>query len=182
MTEQKHTLPAWNNEKDVARLVDEIFAKQERIHRAFLNFGAEATAGDEFDELIDKFNKAEAAAIKAAERGNVALLAKLLLDENWQWLRPETRELMSEVMLDKWRPVGRPKMTIAERWRNNAIHRAAAEFNLLKRELAKSYPEIDRAEVYERALNIVVKRTGVSSERLRRYLKRSKNDPHRINH
>jgi hypothetical protein len=181
----KHPLPKWNNEQGVARLADEILAKDERIRQAFLDFvndSAWADNADEFDKLIDKFNKAEAAAVEAAERGNVALLAKLLLDENWQWLRLETREFMSEVMLGKHRSVGHPKMTPEERRAATATHRAAAEFNLLKSQLAKLYPEIARAAVRERASNIATKRTGVSPRTLENYVRRSKKAPHRINH
>jgi hypothetical protein len=177
MTERKRTLPDWDDERGVARLADELIAKLERHARAFLDYGASAIAADEFA----KFEHAEATAVKAALRGDVAPLARLLLDENWQWLQPETRKLMSEILLGKRiRSVGHPKMTAEERRATNPIHRAADEANILKSRLQKLYPGIARAAVRERAMEIVAKRTGVSLEALRRQLRRSSKDPHRI--
>jgi hypothetical protein len=176
MTEQKRTLPDWKNERGVARRCDEILAEFERGSQAFLHYGVSRIAADEFA----KFKDAEAAAVEAAKRGDVALLAKLLLDENWQWLHPETRKFMSEIMLGKHQGVGRPKMSPEARWEKTPTHRAAAEFKLLNRELAKSYPGIPRAAVRERALSIATKRTGVLPETLRNYLDRSKKDRRRI--
>jgi hypothetical protein len=176
MTERKRTLPKWDDEMSVARLADEIIADAERISRIYTELGARY-AEDEFDE----FRYAEEDVVKAALRGDVASLAKLLLDENWQWLQPETRKLMRDVMLGKpIRSVGRPKKTAEERSARTPIHRAAADANCLKSRLRELYPAIPRAAVRERAMEIAAKRTGVSLEALRRQLRRSSKDPHRI--
>jgi hypothetical protein len=192
MTERKRTLPNWDDERAVARLADEIIADAERSWRIWTLAVSELStrrAGDEFDE----FRYAEKDAVKAALRGDVAPLAKLLLDENWQRLQPETRKVMSEIMLGKRRRKlmsevmlgkrqstgrsGRPEMTSEERMAANPIHRAEANADVLKSRLRKLYPGIARAAVRERAMEIVAKRTGVSLEALRRQLNRSRKDP-----
>jgi DNA-binding phage protein len=182
MTERKRTLPNWDDERAVARLADEIIADAERSWRIWTLAVSELStrrAGDEFDE----FRYAEKDAVKAALRGDVAPLAKLLLDENWQRLQPETRKVMSEIMLGKRQSTGRsgrPEMTSEERMAANPIHRAEANADVLKSRLRKLYPGIARAAVRERAMEIVAKRTGVSLEALRRQLNRSRKDLHRI--
>jgi hypothetical protein len=177
MTEQKRTLPDWGDEKGVAKLADEIIADAERSWRIWTELSTRR-AGDEFDKF--RFRYAEKDLVKAALRGDVAPLAKLLLDENWQWLQPETRKVMSEVMLGKRLRVGRPAMTSEERAATTPIHRAEYEALILKSRLPKLYPGIPRAAVRERAMEIAVKRTGVSLEALRRQLNRSRKDSHRI--
>jgi hypothetical protein len=176
----KHTLPKWNDEKGVARLANEILAELES--NPFLDFANNVWARDADD--FDKFERAEAVAVEAAKRKrkNAALLAKLLQDEHWDWMQPATRQLIAEILLGKRYKVGTPKKTAEERRRMTPTHRAAAEFNLLKRGLAKSYPEIDRAAVRERALNIAAKRTGVSPRTLENYVDRPKKDRRRISH
>jgi hypothetical protein len=168
------TPPKWNDEKGVAKLADEIIAD------------AEADA-ERISRILTRsvpppgklrFRFAETDAVNAGLRGDVAPLAKLLLDENWQWLDPETRKVMSEAMLGK--SAGRPKMTSEKRATTTPIHRAEDEALTLKSRLPEFYPGIPRAAVRERAMEIAAKRTGVPLEALRRQLNRSRKDPHRI--
>ena len=175
----KRTLPDWDDEKGVAKLADEILADE---HRSRWIWNDAITRGPPGDE----FRYAERVAVGAAERGDVAPLAELLLDEkNWQRLQPETRKLVTEVMLGKHRSgkrlsVGRPRMTTKGRAARNPIHRAEDAALTLKSRLQQVYPGIARAAVRKRAMEIAAQRTGVSLEALRRQLKRSSNDPHRI--
>jgi hypothetical protein len=168
------TLPKWNDEKGVAKLADEIIADAEAHAERISRFLTRIVPPP--GKL--RFEFAETDAVKAALRGDVAPLAKLLLDENWQWLDPDTRKVMSEAMLGK--SAGRPKMTSEKRAATTPIHRAEYEALILQSRLPKVYPEIPRAAVRERAKEIAAKRTGVPLEALRRQLNRSSKDPHRI--
>jgi hypothetical protein len=177
MTERKRTLPKWSDEMGVARLAGEIIADEERRWRIWTELSPRG-AGDEFAK--SKFKHAEVIAVKAASRGDVAPLAKLLLDGNWQWLQPETRKAMGEVMLGKRRSTGRsgrPEMTSEERMATNPIHRAEANADVLKSRLRKDPHRIARVSVGECAMEIVAKRFGISLEALRRQLNRSRKDP-----
>jgi hypothetical protein len=188
----KRALPNWNDEKGIARLAGEIMADWETNY--FLEYAANLEAhlasvkyspGE--DELI-KFKNNEDAAIKAALHGDIAPLAALLLSEDECWMEPSTRELMAEFMTGDRNPQtgrrkagrGRPKMTREERLKINPIHRAADEVAVLRQRLRQLYPMQSVTTVRKRAIDLAAKRTGVASEKLRRHLRRAKNDRRRI--
>jgi hypothetical protein len=192
----KRALPNWNDEKRVARLAGKIMADWETNYfleyaaRSKANFEADLASGkyspgDDDDAPVEliKFKNNEEAAIKAALHGDIAPLS-----EDECWMEPSTRKLMAEFMTGDRNPQtgrrkagrGRPKMTREERWKINPIHRAADEVAVLRQQLRQLYPMQSVTTVRERAIDLAAKRTGVASEKLRRHLRRPKNDRRRI--
>ena len=179
----KRTLPNWNDTKGVAELGDEILAEHKRRLERFREYGEAALdgGGDPFELLIAQFQKAERDAVEAAERGDTAPLAALLRGENLDWLSSETRELIARLMAGKPEPGrGRPKMPPAERFAGNPIHAAAAEVQILQRDLQKFYPDRAAPAVRARALELAARRSGVDEEQLRTYCRRSRSSPQRL--
>jgi hypothetical protein len=178
------TLPNWNDEAGIAKLVGEIVAAWEAKLRYFHNFAEQAISGDEFS----RFKHAERTAVEAALRGEPLPLGELLRSENQEWLEPETRELMIEFITGERNPrtgkrkgePGARKMTADERWEASPIHRAAGEVRLLKRQFRRLYPSQSSAAVRERSVQIAAGRAGITPESLRAHLNRSRNAPHRI--
>jgi hypothetical protein len=85
----KRTLPNWNDEQAVAELAEAIIARREASSAAFEAFGAKAMAATIFGR--------ESTAVEAALQGDVGPLAALLLDAEFDWLQPETRNVGTEI-------------------------------------------------------------------------------------
>jgi hypothetical protein len=198
----RNTLPDWADEKGVAELAGEIIAdaraETQTIAQRFLNFGERVVADDDDRpsdqdahwpaadrKELNKFIKAERAAVKAALHGDPAPLAELLLSEHLEWLQPRARNLVAEFLTGKRNLLtGKPKLGRGNpkkpRKKRSPTHGAEAEAQFLKQHLRELYPKIRLAKLKARADEIATKRAGVTTETLRGYRRRPRGGAHRI--
>jgi hypothetical protein len=125
------------------------------------------------------FIRVQRDAVRAAERGNPTPLNDLLDEyaDHLDWFEPETLRLAVEVNKPKKR--GGQKKTVHQRIKAVVTHRAAANFQFLWKRLREIYPSI--RSVRERAIEIAAAQVGMSSEKLRNHVNRSRKARQRIN-
>jgi hypothetical protein len=184
-------LPDWDNKEGVAKLADELVAEREARIRPFRDYGA-ADGGNRlspFDEdahwpdaerkKLRRFIRVQRDAVRAAERGDPTPLNDLLDEyaDYVDWFEPETLRLAVEVYKPKKR--GGQKKTRYQRIEATVTHRAAANFQYLRRHLRELYPSI--RSVSDRAIEIAAAQVGMSSEKLRNHVNRSRKARQRIN-
>jgi hypothetical protein len=183
----KPALPKWTDEAGVAKMVSAAIAH----YRAL-----EARRNREFDPGIPEEDKpllrlkrVEEIAALYARKGNFNPLIDLLRSERFieqlfalggQWLEPETRTFLTDVLTGKFESKRDQKMTAAERRATNPIHNAADEFLMIEGELMRLYPAQSKSAVKGRAVEIAAERAGIEPEQLQTYLNRSRNSPQRI--
>jgi hypothetical protein len=105
------------------------------------------------------------------------LVAEIMTGQRWEWT--DKQKLVAEITSERRRGK-RPVMTQEERRTRNPIHDAAVEVHILKPRLKLLYPEQSRKAVHERAIKIAATRADIDTEKLTRYLARSRSSPQRI--
>jgi hypothetical protein len=182
--------PPWRDEDGVAKLAIaelEDAALADECQFAMLPWDTHPSM-----PISEFFDGVEREAVAAFKRGNVKPLAALLRPDHpmnkypikgrtlISTLAPSTWQLISDLLAGRRKGKrGRPRKTEEERRAINPVHDATDAVVVIEQILRKHYPEQDKQQIRDRALQIVEHRSGISQNTLAARLKRSKHD-HRL--